>query len=159
MGAKAKQIAEVDLRKLVEELNNALADEWKAYYQYWYTALVVKGIYSEDVSEVFKKTGEQEFEHASEIANRLIELGETPVALFGDLTKKGTCAFPIPPKNLNDVKTFIENAIKGEGCAIGVYDKIIKMTRGKDEVTYQLISHILAEEVAHEEAFETLAGK
>ena len=159
MGAKGKQIVEVDLKKLVEELNNALADEWKAYYQYWYTALVVKGIYSEDVSEVFKKTAENEFEHATELANRVIELGEVPVSLFNDLSKKGSCAFPIPPKNLNDVKTFIENAIKSEACAISVYDKIIKMTRGKDEVTYQLIAHILAEEVAHEEAFETLAGK
>lgn len=159
MGVKAKQIVEVDLKKLIEELNNALADEWKAYYQYWYSALVVKGIYSEDVSEVFMKTSKQEFEHATEIANRLIELGEVPISLFGDLTKKGTCTYPVPPKNLNDVKTFIENAVKSEGCAIEVYNKIVKMTRGKDEVTYQLISHILAEEVAHEEAFETLAGK
>ncbi len=159
MGVKGKQIVEVDVKKLIEDLNNALADEWKAYYQYWYTALVVKGVYSEDVSEVFKKTAEQEFEHATEIANRIIELGEVPIALFGDLGKKGVCVFPVPPKNLNDVKTFIENALKSEGCAITAYDKIIKATRGKDEVTYQLISHILAEEVAHEEAFETLAGK
>jgi ferritin-like protein len=37
-----------------------------------------------------------------------------------------------------------------------VYNKISKKTLGKDNVTYQLVTHILSEEVSHEETFENL---
>jgi bacterioferritin len=36
------------------------------------------------------------------------------------------------------------------------YNQITKMTFGKDHVTYQLVTHILPEEVQHEEMFEDL---
>ncbi|MBN1268674.1 MAG: hypothetical protein JXB04_03730 [Kiritimatiellae bacterium] len=41
---------------------------------------------------------------------------------------------------------------------IEVYNKILKKTDGKDPVTYQLILHILGEEIEHEDEFENLAG-
>ncbi len=43
MGTKGREIIGVDVDKLVEMLNRALADEWNAYYQYWVSAKVVKG--------------------------------------------------------------------------------------------------------------------
>jgi bacterioferritin len=43
-----------------------------------------------------------------------------------------------------------------EAGAIDVYNKIAKKTFGKDNVTYQLVTHILSEEVEHEEIFENL---
>lgn len=35
MGRESKRIASVDVQKLLEILNAALAEEWLAYYQYW----------------------------------------------------------------------------------------------------------------------------
>ena len=43
-----------------------------------------------------------------------------------------------------------------EGGAIEVYRKIAKKTFGKEDVVYQLVTHILSEEVTHEEMFENL---
>ena len=45
---------------------------------------------------------------------------------------------------------------EAEAGAIEVYSKLAKKTFGKDNVTYQLVSHILSEEVEHEEIFENL---
>jgi len=35
MGTKGREIVGLDVDKLIELLNKALADEWLAYYQYW----------------------------------------------------------------------------------------------------------------------------
>jgi bacterioferritin len=46
--------------------------------------------------------------------------------------------------------------IKAERDAIEVYNRLAQKTHGKDPVTYNLIVHILSEEVEHEDEFETL---
>jgi len=40
MGTKGREIVGMDIDKLIELLNKALADEWLAYYQYWVGAKV-----------------------------------------------------------------------------------------------------------------------
>ena len=35
MGKKAIEIANLDVELLIQMLNEALAEEWLAYYQYW----------------------------------------------------------------------------------------------------------------------------
>ena len=35
MGKKAVEIVDLDVKKLIEILNQALSEEWLAYYQYW----------------------------------------------------------------------------------------------------------------------------
>ena len=42
------------------------------------------------------------------------------------------------------------------GAFAEVYNKLARKTFGKDNVTYQLVTHILSEEVEHEEKFENL---
>ena len=55
------------------------------------------------------------------------------------------------------VKRLLEQNIKGEQCAIGVYQRLIEMTREKDPVTYNMALQILQDEVEHEEDLESLA--
>ena len=43
MGSRAVQIANLDVEKLLEVLNSALAEEWLAYYQYWIGARLMEG--------------------------------------------------------------------------------------------------------------------
>ncbi|MEM4297238.1 MAG: hypothetical protein QW815_02585 [Nitrososphaerota archaeon] len=38
MGKTGRKISRVDVNKLIEELNRALADEWLAIYQYWFAS-------------------------------------------------------------------------------------------------------------------------
>ena len=55
-----------------------------------------------------------------------------------------------------DVITILEDAVKGEQCAIKTYSELADITRGKDIVTYDIVSQILADEVEHEEDLTAL---
>ena len=46
--------------------------------------------------------------------------------------------------------------IGAERGAIEVYNKLAQKTHGKDSITYNLVVHILEEEVEHEDEFENL---
>jgi bacterioferritin len=50
----------------------------------------------------------------------------------------------------------LTQAINGEQCAIQVYSSLAEITQGKDIVTYDLASQILADEVEHEEDLQSL---
>ena len=50
----------------------------------------------------------------------------------------------------------LEQNIKGEQCAIAVYNKLLKMVEGKDAITAHLVLEILEDEVKHEEDLEAM---
>jgi bacterioferritin len=66
MGTKGKGIVKMDVGKLVELLNKALADEWLAYYQYWVGAKVVKGPMKEAAITELTEHAADELRHAGE---------------------------------------------------------------------------------------------
>lgn len=156
MGNQAREIVELSLKDLVKDLNRAYADEWLAFYLYWYIAQTVSGRSYEDVSEFLKKIAMQELEHAGEIADLIIKLGGLPVANISELEKNANAPYIMPPKNTADINRIIRIVTEAEAGAIDVYNKIAKKAFGKDNVTYQLVMHILSEEVDHEEMFENL---
>lgn len=156
MGKQARAIVEISLKDLVKDLNKAYADEWLAFYLYWYMAQTVSGKAYEDMSEFLMKIAKEELEHAQELADLIVKLGGLPIANPMELEKNANCAYIMPPKNTADVNRIIRIVTEAEGCAIDVYKKIAKKTLGKDDVTYQLVTHILSEEVNHEEMFENL---
>ncbi|WP_455284474.1 ferritin-like domain-containing protein [[Eubacterium] cellulosolvens] len=156
MGKVSTEIADLNVKELVGELNRALADEWFAIYQYWYGSLAPEQIMSPVVMEAIKKALEDEKEHAEELASRILELEGLPIRNPNDWGKMAHCKYLEPPEDLTDLKRFLADALEGERCAMRAYNEIAKMTFGKDHVTYQLIAHILAEEAEHEEMFEDL---
>jgi len=156
MGKQARAIVEVSLKDLVKDLQKAYADEWLAFYLYWYMAQVVSGRGFEDMQEFLEKIAKDELEHAAELANHIQKLGDVPLANPMELEKNANAEYQMPPKNTADLNRIIRIVTEAEGQAIEVYNKIAKKTFGKDPVTYQLVTHILAEEVEHEEMFENL---
>ena len=54
------------------------------------------------------------------------------------------------------VGVILEQNIKGEQCAIGVYKDLLEKTRQGDPVTYNVILQILEQEVEHEEDLQAL---
>lgn len=156
MGKQARAIADVSLKELVHDLNKAYADEWLAFYLYWYMAQMVSGRAYEDMQEFLNKTAKDELEHAQELADHIVKLGGVPIANPMELEKHANSPYMMPPKNSADINRIIRIVTEAEASAIEVYNKIAKKTFGKDHVTYQLITHILSEEVSHEETFENL---
>ncbi|MEW6170150.1 MAG: ferritin-like domain-containing protein [Candidatus Omnitrophota bacterium] len=156
MGKKAREIVGVDLKDLIKDLNKAYCDEWFAYYAWWYMAQAVEGKGYEDMQEFLNKIAKDELEHASELAERIIELGGLPPNKLTDLEKGANAAYPGVMKDLSDYDEIIKLVTEAEAGAIEVYDKLAKKTFGKDHDTYQLVTHILGEEITHEEMFENL---
>jgi len=158
MGREGTKIAALNTKELIDDLNKAYADEWLAYYSWWYMSKTVTGKGYEDMGEFLGKIAKDEEEHASELANRIQELGGLPIANPMELEKNANAPYPKPPKSTSDYDKIIKTVTQAEAGAIDVYNKIAAKTQGKDHVTYQLVCHILAEEVGHEEMFEDLLG-
>lgn len=156
MGKQARAIVDLSLKDLIKDLNKAYCDEWLAFYLYWYMAQTVSGRSYEDTAEFLNKLAKDELEHAQELADLICKLGDVPVANPMELEKNANAPYLLPPKNTADINRIIRIVAEAEAAAIEVYSKIAKKTFGKDNVTHQLVTHILSEEVAHEEMFENL---
>ncbi len=50
----------------------------------------------------------------------------------------------------------LKQNVDGERCAIGVYKKLMDITKDKDVVTYELALQILQDEGEHEEDLQAL---
>ena len=159
MGKRAREITGLNLKDLIKDLDKAYCDEWLAYYAWWYMAQVVDGKGYEDMSEFLMDIAKQELEHATELAERITELGSVPTNVPALLVKNSNGGYPGVMKNLSDYDEIIKIVTKAEAGAIDVYNALAKKTLGKDHDTYQLAVHILGEEINHEEMFENLIGK
>ena len=79
MGKKAIAIANLDVEKLIQMLNEALAEEWLAYYQYWIGARIMEGPMRSEVEPELLLHANEELAHAELVVNRILQLGGTPI--------------------------------------------------------------------------------
>jgi bacterioferritin len=144
----------IEVNEIITLLNRAYADEWLAYYQYFIESKVVKGLMKDAAIVELNQHAADELRHATMIADRILQLGGTPILHPQEWFTQTNCGYDAP-KDFDVVK-ILEDAIKGEQCAIQTYSHIVETTRNKDIVTYDLISSILGDEVEHEEDLQTL---
>jgi bacterioferritin len=154
MGTRGREIVGVDVDKLVGEMNRALADEWLAYYQYWLGNKVVVGPMKDSVAAELLEHANDELRHAGMLADRILQLGGTPILSPDEWGKLSNCGYDAPsdPK----VGVILDQNIKGEQCAIDVYNRLLKLTEGKDPISYQMFFEILRDEVEHEDDLQAL---
>jgi len=159
MGKKGREIVEIDINELLKELNAAYADEWIAFFYYTWAADFIEGPDYPTVVSELDRIAKEESEHMSELADRILELGGEPERDLEDLQKIANCKKVVFPKNERDLEGVLIAVAEAEGCAIDVYNRILKKLSPcyeRDARTFHLIEHILSEEIQHEEAFENL---
>jgi bacterioferritin len=144
----------LEINEIISLLNKAYADEWLAYYQYFIEAKVIKGIMKDAAIAELTQHAADELRHANMVADRILQLGGTPLLHPQEWFKHTNCGYE-EPKDF-DVVSILEDSIKGEQCAISVYSQLADMTKDKDIVTYDIVSEILADEVEHEEDLQAL---
>ena len=154
MGTKGRQIVGMDVEDLLALLYKAYADEWLAYYQYWLGAKIVKGPMKDAVASELLIHATEELAHADMLALRIIQLGGTPLINPELWFTHTNCGYDEPVNPF--VKEILAQNIKGEQCAIGVYQKLLQIVKDKDPVTYNLVLTILGQEVEHEEDLQSL---
>jgi bacterioferritin len=155
MAVKGNSIIKgIEIADIISLLNKAYADEWLAYYQYFTESKVVKGIMKDAAIVELDQHAADELRHAVMVAGRIVQLGGTPLLSPQDWFVHTNCGYDAPKSF--DVIKILEDAIKGEQCAIGIYSKLADFTKDKDIVTYDIVSQILADEVEHEEDLQAL---
>lgn len=152
MGKQGIKVASVDVKKLLKMLNSALAEEWLAYYQYWIGARVMEGPMRSEVEPELLLHATQELNHAVLVVDRIIQLGGTPLLHPQDWFKYSRCQYDAPVDPY--IEAILEQNLNGERCAIQRYNEIATFTAGKDHMTHQMATQILAEEIEHENDIE-----
>ena len=139
MGKKAIEISNLDIRQMIQYLNEALAEEWLAYYQYWVGARLMEGPMRSEIEPEL-------------VVNRIIQLGGTSLLNPDQWKQFAKCDYeePIDPY----VETVLEQNLRGERCAIGRYQNLAAFAEGKDYATYQMAITILNDELEHEHDIE-----
>ncbi|MCM8767752.1 MAG: ferritin [Candidatus Omnitrophica bacterium] len=149
MERKGIKIVKGNVEEIVEKLNKALSDEWLAYYQYWIGAKVVKGKFRQVVASELKQHADEELKHAEMLTDRIIQLCGIPVLKPEDWYKLTNCGYEAPTDQ--DVIPILKQNIKGEQCAIEVYQKLSEFLKDKDPISYYLVLEILKDEIEHED--------
>ena len=144
----------IEVNEIVKLLNKAYADEWLAYYQYFIEAKVIKGIMKDAAITELNEHATDELRHANMVADRIAQLGGVPLLNPKEWFTHTNCGYE-EPKDF-DVVSILKDSIKGEQCAIKTYSDIAELVKGKDIVTYDIVSEILADEVEHEEDLQAL---
>ena len=152
MGKKAVDIANLDVEQLIQMLNEALAEEWLAYYQYWIGARLLEGPMRSEIEPELLLHATEELGHAVLVVDRIIQLGGTPILNPNKWTDYAKCAYEEPTDPY--VEEILKQNLEGERCAIQRYQDITAFTEGKDYATNQMAKTILNEELEHEHDIE-----
>lgn len=152
MGNKGIEILGVDVKQLIQLLNEALAEEWLAYYQYWIGSKVMEGPMRSEIEPELMLHATQELNHATLVADRIIQLGGTPILNPADWVKFSKCKYDAPEDPY--IEVILNQNLSGERCAIQRYKGIADFTNGKDHTTHQMATTILSEELEHEQDIE-----
>jgi bacterioferritin len=152
MGKYGIEILNLDKNELLRMLNEALAEEWLAYYQYWIGARLMEGPMRSEIEPELLLHANQELGHAVLVVGRIIQLGGTPLLNPSDWPKFSRCDYEEPSDPY--VETILNQNLRGERCAIQRYKEIADFTNGKDHTTHQMAVTILNEETEHEQDIE-----
>jgi bacterioferritin len=152
MGKKGVEILKVKVNELISMLNEALCEEWLAFYQYWIGARMMEGPMRSEIEPELLVHADQELNHAVMVVGRIIQLGGTPVLTPSEWMKLSKCDYEVPSDPY--VEAILTQNLNGERCAIQSYKSIADFTYGKDHTTHQIATTILNEELEHEQDIE-----
>lgn len=152
MGVTARQIAGQDI---VADLIRANADEWLAYYLYDFLAQSIGGNLYPQLKSMLEKLSESEKEHADELADMIVKLGGKLISDPMSLEDNANNPVIVPPEKL-DLDSVCAVIAESEANAIAIYNDLALKTKDTNIPVYSLVSHILSEEIDHEELFENL---
>ncbi|MGC8662977.1 MAG: ferritin-like domain-containing protein [Thermoplasmata archaeon] len=153
MGKKGKEIVEINIGEILNDLNKVYADQWLGIYMFWYASKNLKD--QTNAKKIFEKIYNRGMEHAEKMAFRIRTLGGTPIFNTSEMVRLGNCRYP-DSINLSNLGEAVETLLNYKRCLIEVYNRIIKKTHGKDFVTYSMVESIILDEVEDEEELESL---
>lgn len=130
---------------LITILNELRAGEIVSYLQYELFGITVPSLNMQGLEDLFEEHEGAEREHAKQLAQRIHELGGTPVFELTEIEQ-------LSPYQIQDVHTateMVQVLKEQEEIAIQSYRNAIKKFAGHDPATRRLLEDILIEEEEH----------
>ena len=150
----------VNVEELIKQLVINSSVEFTAYYYFTLLRANCTGMEGEGIKGVIEDARLEDLSHFESCIERIYQLGGQFPKDAIDYIKMSGCEFLQLPDNPTNLKAILEKCLKAEQGAIINWDKVCKMTHGKDPMTYEISQHILAEEIEHESWFlELLYGR
>lgn len=150
----------VDVEELKKLLIYNASVEFTAYYYFTNLRAHCTGLEGEGLKGIIEDARLEDLSHFESCLERIYQLGGTLPNDATEFIKMSGCEFLQLPTNPTDHKAILEKCLKAEQGAIVNWDKICKMTNGKDPTTYEIAKDILAEEIEHESWFlELIYGR
>jgi ferritin-like protein len=160
IGVKILEQNGVNIKELINALVYNASVEFTAYYYFTNLRAHCTGMEGEGLKGVIEDARLEDLSHFESCLSRIYELGGTLPINAQDFIKMSGCEFLQLPTNPTDTKAILEKCLKAEQGAIVNWNKVCKMTNGKDPATYDVAKDILREEIEHEAWFlELLYGR
>lgn len=159
VGVEVLRQSGLDVDELIKILVYNASVEFVAYYYFTNLRAFCTGMDGEGIKEVIEDARLEDLSHFESCIERIYQLGgEFPQDIADFCRLAGADFLQSNPKTT--LKQILEKCLKAEQGAIVNWNKICQMTHGKDPTTYELASHVLAEEIEHESWFlELLDGR
>jgi bacterioferritin len=141
----------VTREQILASLSKAYNMELETVANYLANSLHLDGVRADFVKQALAADIQGELTHATQIGNRIKQLGGT---VPGSLQLKMTQKSLQPPADTTDVVAVIRGVLDAEEEAIVHYNALIKLTDGVDYVTQDLAITILADEEGHRQTFQ-----
>lgn len=149
----------IDIDALVKELINNAAVEFAAYYYFTNLRSFCTGMDGEGIKGVIEDARLEDLSHFESCIDRIYQLGGQFPSDLHEFVDKAQAEF-LQSDRKTTLNEILNKCLKAEQGAIVNWNRVCKMTHGRDPVTYEIASHILAEEVEHESWFlEILHGR
>lgn len=149
----------VDVDALIKELVKNASVEFAAYYYFTNLRSFCTGMEGEGIKGVIEDARLEDLSHFESCIDRIFQLGGEFPKDAQDFIKLADADF-LQSDRKTTLKEILEKCLKAEQGAIINWNKVCKMTHGKDPMTYEIAADILAEEIEHESWFlELLHGR
>ena len=159
VGVEVLRQNSIDVDELVKTLIYNASVEFVAYYYFTNLRAFCTGMDGEGIKGVIEDARLEDLSHFESCIDRIYQLGGEFPRDIADFCKQAGADFLQSDKKTT-LKQILERCLKAEQGAIVNWNKVCQMTHGKDPMTYELASHILAEEIEHESWFlELLDGR
>jgi len=137
-----------DKEKIIAALNDDLSGEIGAIVQYVNHHVMVAGLESPAIAELFEKTSKDEMEHMEKLAERIDYLGGGPTTKMAEIKMGG------------DIRKMVKDDLDSENDAIKRYKEHIKLVAEIGDTTTRLmLEQILTDEENHAYQWETVLAE
>ena len=137
--------------QVVERLVKAYWMEIETVMSYIANSINPDGVRAQEVIHSLQQDIQEELGHAQQFGKRIKELYGT-VPGSADFSAEQT--YLQPPADQSDITHVIKGVIEAEKGAIEHYNEMIEFCEGKDPVTVDMVTTILADEEGHRRLFE-----